>query len=104
MSLLLCYPVDLHQFLKNSSRRLGAQKTKRSQICFMKILGNFLKFILHLSAIFFIAGCQSFMSDNSKLIEPEAPAKKANHQQPEKDENSISLQRKFILPNLNTRT
>jgi hypothetical protein len=57
-------------------------------------------FLLFLSAIIFITGCQSFMADISKLVEPHSAksAKKHNAKViPQKEESSISLATKIYL-------
>ena len=64
----------------------------------MKNSFNSLILMLLSLAIVFIVGCQSFMSDITKLLETPPPTQKTNVLQPEKkEESSISLATNIYL-------
>jgi len=65
---------------------------------FMKNSFLSLIFILLLSAVIFITGCQSFMADISKLVEPSSANTTTKVKVP------FHLQQKFTSPTLNIQT
>lgn len=68
-----------------------------TQICFIKSPGHSLKFAGLLMALLFIMGCESLISDISRLIKEGSAPQEKNNIKPENEESSITLAANIYL-------